>query len=31
VFGFELSDVYGCNRLFMVLTLRRMRQTHGMV
>ena len=31
VFGFELSDVYGRNRLFMALTLRRIRQTHGMV
>jgi hypothetical protein len=31
VFGFGLSDVYGRNRLFMALTLRRIRQTHGMV
>jgi DNA-binding PucR family transcriptional regulator len=31
VFGFGLSDVYGRNRLFLALTLRRIRQTHGMV
>lgn len=31
VFGFGMSDVYGRNRLFMALTLRRIRQTHGMV
>ena len=31
VLGFALSDVYGRNRLFLALTLRRIRQTHGMV
>ena len=31
VLGFALSDVYGRNRLFLALTIRRIRQTHGMV
>ncbi|MFR9804118.1 helix-turn-helix domain-containing protein [Pseudonocardia sp. RS010] len=29
--GFELSDAYGRNRLFLALTLRRIQKTHGMV
>ncbi|SHL27996.1 PucR C-terminal helix-turn-helix domain-containing protein [Pseudonocardia thermophila] len=29
--GFGLNDAYGRNRLFLALTLRRIRQTHGMV
>lgn len=31
LFGFGLNDAYGRNRLFLALTLRRIRQTHGMV